>query len=92
MAEVMLVDWLDDSFPKQVPGDYELDKEDDTNLVQSFLNNNNNCFKFFHQLGVLETWLKRQTKALMNVRCIKHLLIFYINIHSSVQWLLKHSH
>ena len=42
MAEVMRVDWPDESFPKHVPGDYELDKLDDTMGVQRFLKNKKN--------------------------------------------------
>ena len=50
MIEVMLVGWLDRMFPKQVPGDFELDKQADTRRVEKFLSSKKNCFEVFHQL------------------------------------------
>jgi hypothetical protein len=64
MAEVMLVDWLDNTFPKRVPGDYELDKKSDTGRVGKFLRNNKNCFEFVYQLGVLNPWLTNADQSI----------------------------
>ena len=46
----MRVDLLDRRFSKQVPGDFELDKQADTRRVEKFLSSKNNRFEVFHQL------------------------------------------
>ena len=61
--EVMLVDWLDDSFPRGIPGDFGLEKDGDTSLVRKCFKKKSNCFEFFHQLGVLETWFKNADQS-----------------------------
>ena len=52
------------SFPKEIPYDYELEKDtSDTSLVRTFVKKKTNCFEFFHQLGVLETWFKNADQS-----------------------------
>lgn len=40
----MLADWFGNSFPKLVPSDYELEKNDDTKEVHKFIKSKKNCF------------------------------------------------
>ena len=48
--EVMLVDWLDSKFPKTLPCDFQLSKNNDTEKARRFLESTDNLFVFFHQL------------------------------------------
>jgi hypothetical protein len=56
--KIMLVDWLDDSFPTVIPDDLDLLGNSDIVLLNKVLKSNPFGIKYFHQLNLLPSYLK----------------------------------
>ena len=89
-VSVIKVDWKDPGFPCRIPHDMHfLLQEQDIKHLNRMLQDDDNDFRFFHQLGLLNAYLQVAPEGSDDAHKTGGYLELHINMHSSVPMVVK---